>query len=92
MGGDRDKNDPSFWTEPREFKLAKLEEEDKSTRFDRPPLKGSDEIAEEMKYKRTIKVKNVVQSKYFNILSSASCYRIGSDIRLKPSLLQVNTT
>lgn len=70
---DRDKNDPSSWTEPREFKLAKLGEEDKSTRFNRPPLRGSDEVAEEMKYKRTIKVRNGVQSEYFGILLSISC-------------------
>ncbi|CAN0062338.1 unnamed protein product [Ascophyllum nodosum] len=52
---DVDKNDPDSWVEPREFKMVKLQEKDKNTRFDRPPLKDPDQVAEEMKYNRTNK-------------------------------------
>ena len=36
--------------------MVKLQEKDKNTRFDRPPLKDPDQVAEEMKYNRTNKV------------------------------------
>ncbi|CAM9432320.1 unnamed protein product [Ectocarpus sp. 6 AP-2014] len=52
---DIDKNDPSSWTNPREFKLGKLTEQDRSSKFDRPPLRSQDEVAEDLKYKRTNK-------------------------------------
>lgn len=52
----RDKNDPSTWTSPKEFKMGKLTEMDKSSKFDCPPLRSQDEVAEDLKYKRNNKV------------------------------------
>lgn len=52
----RDKNDPSTWTSPKEFKMAKLAEMDKNSKFDCPPLQSQDEVAEDLKYKRNNKV------------------------------------
>ncbi|CAM9726838.1 unnamed protein product [Pylaiella littoralis] len=52
---DIDKNDPRSWTSPKEFKMGKLSEQDPNTKFDCPPLRSEDEVAEALKYKRTNK-------------------------------------
>eukprot|EP00903_Cladosiphon_okamuranus_P007958 g7681.t2 len=52
---DTDKNDPRTWTSPKEFKMGKLTEMDKNSKFDCPPLQSQDEVAEDLKYKRTNK-------------------------------------
>eukprot|EP00904_Undaria_pinnatifida_P000820 jgi/Undpi1/10739/HiC_scaffold_29.g13187.m1 len=51
---DIDKNEPSTWA-TKEFKIAKLTEKDKNDMFDCPPLKSQDEVAADLKYKRTNK-------------------------------------
>lgn len=42
--------------------MAKLTEMDKNDKFDCPPLKGLDEVATELEYKRTNKVGTVYSS------------------------------